>query len=287
MRPLVLASFLFPFLLHAQGTPKALLWRIQGPGLARSSYLAGTMHSRDSRAFTHAGPMLDAIDSCDVVAGELDLSALGADAERLRTKLFMPPGTGLADLLPKRKLKRVDAALKEELGAMKGMFARFRPIYLAMMLSEKAQRADSALVLDQYLQERAQRSGREVMGIESAEEQLAAIDALPLQEQADMLYRTVREEFHRKGTDPLLLAYEAQDLDRLLALTRTNDRAGQLLEHTLIDSRNRVMAQRMADLMAGGRACLFAIGAAHLPGGTGVIALLREKGYRVEPVVAP
>jgi uncharacterized protein YbaP (TraB family) len=286
VRPLSLLTLLFPVLLHAQATPKALLWRIQGPGLARPSYLSGTMHSRDARAFANAGPMLAVIDSCDVVAGELDLSQAGKEAERLRTKLFLPPGTDLKDLLSKRKFKRVDAALTKELGAMKGMLARFKPIYLAMMLSERSQNADSSLVLVQYLQEYGRQQGKAVMGIETADEQVEAINELPLKEQAEMLYVTVKEELSYKGPDPLLKAYMERDLDRLLALTKEGEHTGQVLERRLIDDRNRVMAQRMQDLLADGRTYLFAVGAAHLPGPAGVIEQLRTKGFQVEPMDA-
>jgi uncharacterized protein len=59
--------------------------------------------------------------------------------------------------------------------------------------------------------------------------------------------------------------------------TATFDRA-------LIQDRNHVMAHRMDSLLTQ-RRCFFAIGAAHLPGHEGVLALLRQLGYRVEAVL--
>jgi hypothetical protein len=51
----------------------------------------------------------------------------------------------------------------------------------------------------------------------------------------------------------------------------------------LIDDRNRVMVARMQGLLARGGAFV-AVGAAHLPGDTGVLHLLEREGYQVTKV---
>ena len=51
----------------------------------------------------------------------------------------------------------------------------------------------------------------------------------------------------------------------------------------LIRKRNRNMAARAAGLLAGGNAFI-AVGALHLPGGEGLVELIRQAGYKVTPV---
>lgn len=56
-----------------------LLWEITGNGLTHPSYLFGTIHRRDARAFHLADSVLIALASCDAFAGELDLDAAMRD----------------------------------------------------------------------------------------------------------------------------------------------------------------------------------------------------------------
>lgn len=280
-------SFFFLFLLPlpgwAQAPPKALLWEIGGRGLERPSYVVGTVHSRDARAFRQVPRLLRVMGGQDVMAGELDLS-LAEEGSRLSVQdILMPPDSSLADLYTPRQMKRVAAAVKEPLGPF-GMFMdRIKPIVLLGLASGTVMRADSAMVLDQYLEAKAREMGKEVTGLETAGEQLAAVDRIPLAEQADMLYKAVRKGFGRKEVGRLMDAYAAQDLARLAKITGPGGPSDPLGMH-LLTERNQVMAGRMDSLMQQGRTFFFAVGAGHLPGEEGVLARLRGMGYAVEAV---
>jgi len=56
------------------------------------------------------------------------------------------------------------------------------------------------------------------------------------------------------------------------------------MDASLIVERNGRMASRMDSIIAGGTPSFFAIGSGHLPRKDGVIQLLRDRGYTVEPV---
>ena len=51
----------------------------------------------------------------------------------------------------------------------------------------------------------------------------------------------------------------------------------------LIYSRNRSWAEKLVKIMPE-RTCLVCVGAGHLPGPQGLLQLLRDKGYTVEPM---
>ena len=51
----------------------------------------------------------------------------------------------------------------------------------------------------------------------------------------------------------------------------------------LIYSRNRNWAEKLVKIMPE-RTCLVCVGAGHLPGPQGLLQLLRDKGYTVEPM---
>lgn len=284
VRNFPLTLFLLPLFGWAQAPSKALLWKVDGQGLSHSSYVVGTVHSRDARAFGQVPQLLEIIGELDGIAGELDLTSSTAGSMDLAMAMMMPPGTELADLYSKRKLKRVQDAVSEHLGAMAMMAGRIKPFFLMSLLSESAMRADSAMVLDQYLQVKAQEMGKEVVGVETMEEQLAAVNDLPLQEQADMLYQLVQNDLYAADMDRMMEAYVAQDLDRLTKIVSLGG-LSDVVSTRLLTDRNKVMAERTDSLMQEGRTFLFALGAGHLPGTDGVLARLRRMGYSVEPVV--
>ena len=61
---------LFPLWSSAQEELEhSLLWRISTPGVERASYLYGTVHSRDQRAYQFGDSVLPALDRCAIVAG--------------------------------------------------------------------------------------------------------------------------------------------------------------------------------------------------------------------------
>jgi len=85
--------------------------------------------------------------------------------------------------------------------------------------------------------------------------------------------------------EALTEAWLRGDLDRLVELSEANPMlanadTNSAFEHRVIDERNKRMAKRMQPLLNKGGAFV-AIGALHLPGEEGVLALLTEAGYSV------
>lgn len=247
--------------------------------------MLGTVHSRDARAFGQVPQLLDTVRGLDGVAGELDLTHADLPSLNLAMAMMMPEGKELADLYSNRQWKRVQEAVSAHLGPMAMMAGRMKPFFLMSLLSESVMRSDSAMVLDQYLQVRAKEMGKETFGLETLDEQLAAVDDLPLQEQADMLYELVRNDLYAADMDSMMEAYAAQDLDRLTRIASLGGLSDGFSDR-LLNARNQVMAQRADSLMQEGKVLLFAVGAAHLPGTDGVLERLRRMGYAVEPVPA-
>ncbi len=283
MRSFSLTLFLLPLFGWAQAPSKALLWKVDGQGLSHSSYVVGTVHSRDARAFGQVPQLLEVIREVDAVAGELDLTNTNAASMELAMAMMMPSGTDLADLYSQRKFERVQTSISEHLGSMAMMAGRLKPFFLMSLLSESAMKADSAMVLDQYLQVKASEMGKEILGLETMEEQLAAVDDLSLQEQADMLYQLVKNDLYLADMDRMMDAYAAQDLDRLTKIASLGGLSDDFSTR-LLTVRNKLMAERADSLMQEGRTLLFAVGAGHLPGSEGVLSRLRQMGYAVEPV---
>ncbi len=88
--------------------------------------------------------------------------------------------------------------------------------------------------------------------------------------------------------ETLLKYYLARDLTALQELSDrelegSDDDLVALVNDVLITKRNHNMLQNMQPHLKKGNAFI-AVGALHLPGDTGLLRLLEQRGYRVRPV---
>jgi hypothetical protein len=125
------------------------------------------------------------------------------------------------------------------------------------------------------------------MGLETIKEQLDIFDKIPLKKQAIMLHESMKQaskegEEGAGGINKLLDLYAKEALDELYAISGSYTEDPEI-EAIFLSKRNDLMANRMVPLMQK-QALFVAVGAAHLPGPKGIIALLKEKGYTLTPI---
>lgn len=287
MRTLSLAFFcasalnVFPQPIH-----NSLLWRITRSVSPDTSFIYGTLHSRDARAFKLQDSTLFFFDRCEVIAGELELEETKRMSLSVANAMFLPNGRSLDALYSKREYKLVAAALKEKLGPLAPLCTKLRPFYIIAMLTEMEMSGDSATVLDAWLQERAVQQGKKVIGLETVAEQLGAVEHIPLTEQARLLLKALREQDTSGSITAALDAYAAHDLNALMTMIE-RDGLPEHADKALLEERNRRMTERLDAQIGAGKRVFAAVGAAHLPGIEGILQLLRNGGYTVVPVGLP
>ncbi len=287
MRNATLASFCV-FALHVFSQPihNSLLWRITRVGTRDTSFIYGTLHSRDARAFKLQDSTLFFFERCDLIAGELVLEEIKRMSPSLTNAMLLPSGRSLEALYSKREYKLVAATLKERLGPLAPLCTKLRPFYILTMLTEMEMNGDSATMLDAWLQEYAVQRGKKVIGLETVAEQLGAVQQIPLTEQARLLFQVLREKDTRSSTTAALDAYAAHDLNALMALME-HDELPEHADKALLLERNVRMAERLDAQISAGKRVFAAVGAAHLPGQEGILQLLRNGGYAVVAVGPP
>ncbi len=279
--PATLLSLL-PAFVFAQATPRALLWRVCPP-IGEASYLYGTFHSRDARAYRFQDSVLSAFEACDIVAGELEVSGTHKLDHAVMNAMLLPSGGSLDRLYNRRDYQRVINGLKDRLGPLAPMCTKLRPFYTVAMLSEKELGNDSSMVLDAWLQQRAVAMHKKVVGLETISEQLSAVERIPLRDQARLLYDVVSRDGKDNELDHAMTAYAARDLDALMRIVE-RDGLPEHADKALLEERNARMADRMARHMSGGHRVFAAVGTAHLPGEKGMIQALKDRGFAVWPV---
>ncbi len=263
-------------------TPKTLLWRISGNGLQQPSYVYGTMHLQDKRLFRFGDSVYHAISSTEGLATEIDFQEAmdsifhnqfnEAKKDRLLAREKVKLNRSKLDPSAQKLLRRqgiTGTTLSKK--DLKDIRERRMQDFL--------KEGEMPTVVDGFLLGLAQRQGKWTGGIEDVNDQLDLRDEIGGGlEPANVL---APDQDFRQGVEAMIQIYLAQDLDKLNEWSNRGYQ-GEARDAILI-RRNIKMARRM-DSLSARRAVFFAVGAAHLPGDSGVIALLRTRGFQVEPV---
>jgi uncharacterized protein YbaP (TraB family) len=148
---------------------------------------------------------------------------------------------------------------------------------------------DDTPPLDLLLQRRAAAKGMVIFGLESASEQIAVFDDLPVADQIAFLDAAVAESA-RIGWwwTTMKEAYLARDVGAIYrsmseSWMADDPELAQLFKERVLDRRNERMVERMMRRLAKGKAFI-AVGALHLPGERGVLNLLAQQGYAITRV---
>jgi len=279
---------LFPgFVFASPVFTKGLLWKIE-PNQAQSntkpSYIFGTMHTEDPRVLSLPAEIKKAFDTTSSYTLEVILdSQLALDTISMMT---LQNGRNLEDILGE-SLYAKSSKLMSGLGMPVQMINLLKPWAVFVSLSTPISKTGQ--FLDKLLYDQAISAGKKIYGLESATEQLAIFDNLPMKEQIVLLEDTIKNHDKLSAIfEKMTLIYLARDLEGLVALNKNNieqssrDITDKLMKRLIVD-RNLRMVDRMEDQLGQGNAFV-AVGALHLPGKAGILNLLHNKGYKISVV---
>ncbi len=278
--------FLTLFLIASVSTAafsQSLLWKVTGKKMKSPSYLYGTIHIQDKRVFQFDETVSSAFESCDAFAMEILMDEI--DQNDIKEAMFMEKNT-IEEFLTKEEFAILDSIVKEKTGTGMFMYNKMKPFFLSSQLMQMGMEQDMELALDLHFLNMAREKGKACYGVEKFMDQISAIDQITLEDQVDMLYEGLTDTSNVNSDemfDELLASYLSFDFEAIFDLSNDTALPKEFNKAFLVD-RNKGMAKNFLKISK--KQSLFcAVGAAHLPGELGVIALLRKKGYTVEPVV--
>jgi uncharacterized protein len=264
-----------------------LLWKISGKNLTKPSYVFGTMHMICANDIELSDSLKNAIRSADNVYLELDMDDMWQMMGAMM-HMTMKGDTSLADLLTPDDYKKVKTYFSEHGGIIPfSLMEKYKPLLVESMIIEQAKPCDNMIVIEQLVMEEAKKNSVDIKGLETFDYQLAIFDKIPYKLQAQQLVKMVDEAQSGDATGDdeikvLTEAYRKQELNKMDELTKDDPGIGDFTDILLYD-RNANWSSKLQELMPG-KSLVVAVGAGHLPGKKGVLNLLREAGYTVEPV---
>ena len=265
------------------------LWRLHPPGASSSapSHLYGTMHVDDPRALAFSPAVREALAGSRSFMPELRMDR--PSEARFREAMQLPAGQTLEALLGEADFEAAARRLQSAYGVPRSVSLQLKPWAAYVTLNLPARPMGE--IVDMALIRLASQRRIPVRGLETVEQQIAALEAVPLGAQTVLLNTLVRRHAEAQvGITTLIDCY----LSGNLAAVRSQEEAEfaqdpalrlafEAFSAELLDKRNgHMLRSLLPQAQAGG--VFVAVGALHLTGEQGLLARLERLGWRLERV---
>lgn len=261
---------------------KHFLWRVTN--LSVPFYLIGSIHNLTARDYPLPEVYHSALTNSQRLLFECSPRERGALTSKFREVAKYPAGQDIeSEIHP-----AVFGLLKKNGWRFRMKFDQlrhYRPWAVALLLlAEQGPLGPSSpRSMDSDLIRQAQRSGKEVAGLETVDEHVAFWREMLERDGENLLLYTLTRE---KAVDLLFentrAVWKRGDLAALAAANARLRRANPAIAQKLLDRRNARWVSRIEAEMKSGKPTAIVAGAGHFSGPGSVIALLREHGYRIE-----
>ena len=285
------ALLLQPYAAGAESAP--LVYRVtdvEGHVL----YLLGTIHVGTDEMYPLGGAVEEAYQNADILAVEMDVYAYGGNLfSSLKTAFSLM--YGVQDNVKNHLSPETYALGVEKLGMPEIALQRMKPAMWYSLaenyIIEKAG-LDAMKGVDYGLLKQAHKDGKQIDELESLEEQMATLLAIP----EDVIDYEVQSmltypEESAQGLRTLFEAWRQGDEKGLRAMLEASTEGEEELSDAyaaysdaLIDSRNDGFEEQALSYLNSGKTALIAIGAFHIIGENGLAEKLARAGYTVEEI---
>ena len=269
----------------AQAQDNALLYEVSGNGLVKPSYLYGTFHLVCPTDLVITDAMKKAVGDAQQVYLEIDMDDPALMMGMMKT-MMMTDGKTIKELLKPDDYTVLDNYLKQKMNMGLAQVGTMKPIGLVSLMYMTVLPCQPASY-DMTFAQMATENKKEVLGLETIDAQLSALDKIPMEEQLKGLVDMARKpDEAKKEFNDLLTAYKAKDIAKLMRMMKSSQFSGgdfAKYEDSLLGERNANWVP-VIEKAASRKPTFFAFGAGHLGDKKGVVNLLRQKGYTVKAV---
>ena len=270
---------------QATATGKHFLWTVRSD--AKVLYLAGSVHALGADAYPLPAVFEKAFEASGTLVEELDLAdaASLSAAPLLLAKGLYGDGRTFESAVSKETATMVTQYFKQA-GLPMEMIRPMKPWMIMLMLTAfELQKVglDANLGLDKYFYDKAMAAKKPVIGLETAEFQIDRFDKMPDAVQEQMLRSTLTElDAQSNELKSMIVAWQRGDTATLEKSVRTSFANYPAAYTSLIAERNRNWLPQLQMCLSRPRPCFVVVGAAHMVGPDGLLALLQQQGYKIE-----
>ncbi len=284
---LFLISLIFSSLyftqLYGQKEEKSLLYEISGNGLSKPSYLYGTIHIICKEDFVMTEVTKQKFSETQQVYLEVDMDDPKMMPEMMKS-MYMTDGSTIKTLLSEPDYHKVSQFFKDTLKMNIATMDRMKPFVLGSMSITKLLSCPTQSYEVTFMK-MAKIENKEILGLETVQDQFGAMDKMGMKKQADMMLVKLVENWAdgKQEFKQLITDYKNQDVEALLEDMSKSKTMDEGFEENLLTTRNQNWIAKIRKITKE-KPTFFAVGAGHLGGKKGVITLLRNEGFTVKAV---
>jgi uncharacterized protein len=284
---LFLISLIFSSLyytqIYGQKEDKSPLYEISGNGLAQPSYIYGTIHIICKDDFVMTEATKQKFSETQQVYLEIDMDDPKMMPEMMES-MYMTDGSTLKTLMSEADYQKVSRFFKDSLKTNIGTMNKMKPFVLSSMTIPKLIACPSQSYEETFMK-MAKSENKEVLGLETVQEQFGALDKMGMKKQADLMLVKMIENWNdgKQELKQLISDYKNQDVEAMFEDMTKSKTMDAEFENDLLANRNQNWIPKIQKITKE-KPTFFAVGAGHLGGKKGVISLLREAGFTVKAV---
>ena len=253
-------------------------------------WLLGSIHAGKPSLYPLPDPVERAWQQSRALVMEVDMTHISqAQWQEMGAITRLVDGKTLKDHLPMDLYRRTLIAAGQN-GLTEAMLAPLRPWFAAITLTQAALERTGyrgEFGVDQHFAKRANDGGKPIVGLETLLEQLGYLASVG-DNQTLMLESTLDELPElEKGFTEVMAAWQNGDQATLINLLKEQLAPPKLqtwLGQTLLAERNRNWVKKWPGLP---NESFIVVGALHLYGEQGLLALLEQQGWRITPLTEP
>ncbi len=289
-------TILFALLLAFTVNAQSLLWKVSGNGLKKPSYIFGTHHLAPLSVLDSIAGFKGAFDASAQIVGEVDTKSMQSpeSMQLMQKEMLITNDTTAQMLFSEKEQETVNAFLKANMGFDLTQMPKLKPAFInnavtMIICAKMLPDFNPQQQLDSYFQNKGAENGKKLLALETIDFQLNMLfNSQSLQRQARLLICAMNDTDKMiSDMKELNKAYFSFDLQKMFELsekkegTSCDPMPGEM--ESMIDNRNKDWATKLPAIMKDAPTFI-AVGALHLPGKSGLIALLKRQGFTVEPV---
>jgi uncharacterized protein YbaP (TraB family) len=244
-------------------------------------YLGGSVHALRNADYPLPAAYDRALDGSSRVVFEDDPKTGDREAKELFRAGKYPKGDTLKNHVDPRTyayVRRFFALVH----VPESEFAKYRPWFINLMLSSPSSE-NWQLGIEQYLQRRAASNAKPISGLESPKEHNAFFVNLTDRESEALLLILFIDAAREGPTGSnLIKAWRRGDAETLNRIVRESFQDFPSLARDLIDARNRNWLSKIKGYLRSGQTYFVVVGAGHMGGPNGLLALLKSRGCKIE-----
>jgi uncharacterized protein YbaP (TraB family) len=264
----------------AQKHENSLLWKIEGNGLQKPSYLFGTVHMICAENFMMPEKVAKAMEKTTQSYLEIDLDSPDFAVESAK---HLKSNKTISEQVTPEQAKFIDSMLQAKIGISLKIVDSIKPMAIMSMMMQKDFKCP-LVSFEQEVIKRTTQKNQQTHGLSSVEEQFSFMDKIvPAKD-----FAAVVGELNKFNIEDLLKdmyrSYKSEDVTSINKMMEGFNTTNPDAYHYLLTVRNNLWVNRLPQIMKE-QATFIAVGSAHLSGHTGMIQLLQDRGYKVTPVL--